>query len=166
MPRFFNSSFNSSSDSSLVQGLNLKITVTLKEHAIKKAFKCAVRSSRTSYRFRSLRANSSTSSFFQEGSKQSVHSFSFTSLRFIRSHTVCIYQRARKQQREEAKHALMQAQSGQSLHASAPLQRSALCPACFRTRANPCCRAQFTSSAKIETTVNIGRGGCMGHLFV
>ena len=54
MPRFFNSSFNSSSDSSLVPGVNLKITVTLKEHAIKKAFKCAVRSSRTSYRFRSL----------------------------------------------------------------------------------------------------------------
>ena len=58
----------------------------------------------------------------RKGSKQSVLSFRFTSLRFIRSHTVCIYWRARRQQREEAKHALMQAQSGQSLHASASLR--------------------------------------------
>ena len=51
----------------------------------------AVRSSRTSYRFHSLQSSSSQHSVFRKGSKQSVHSFSFTSLHFIRSHTVCIY---------------------------------------------------------------------------
>ena len=51
----------------------------------------AVRSNRTAYRFRSLHfLVIRFRALVSEGSKQSVHSFSSTSLRFIRSHTVCI----------------------------------------------------------------------------
>ena len=63
----------------------------------------------------------------------------------------------------------MQAQSGQSLHASALLRYavafrfvSCLFPHVGQSSG---LRALHLSSAKIETTVNIGRGGCMGHLF-
>ena len=63
----------------------------MKNPAFYKGFFGSVRSNRTAYRFRSLHLLViSFSALVSEGSKQSVHSFSFTSLRFIRSHTVCI----------------------------------------------------------------------------
>ena len=66
-------------------------TNSVKNPAFYKGFFSSVRSNRTAYRFRSLHLSVIRfRALVSEGSKQSVHSFSFTSLRFIRSHTVCI----------------------------------------------------------------------------
>ena len=66
-------------------------TNSVKNPAFYKGFFGSVRSNRTAYRFRSLHfLVIRFRALVSEGSKQSVHSFSFTSLRFIRSHTVCI----------------------------------------------------------------------------
>ena len=66
------------------------LVIREKSGALKKVFIIAVRSSRTSYRFRSLHFSCSRNSPYQKGSKQSVLSFRFTGVQ-LHSFTHCLH---------------------------------------------------------------------------
>ena len=92
-----------------------------------------------------------------EGSKQSVHSFSSTSLRFIRSHTVCIYWRARKWAFVQARKQAMKAQS--AANATVPLRGPSAFCICLFPQVGLCCTGYGRESRQVPTSRNIGSCG-------
>ena len=121
--------------------------------------KCSksVRSNRTSYRFHSIHfLVIRFRALVCEGSKQSVHSFSFTSLRFIRSHTVCI-ELASSHGGLCVSSQAMKAQS--AANATVPLRGPSAFCICLFPQVGLCCKGYGRESRQVPTSRNINSSG-------